>query len=206
MKTPIILAIASIITITLLPACIVAAAPINYVPGVTAGQVIKYNFVEDTNPAEEITIHVKAVSGSIVNYSKNNYASILSVNVSYIVASPWYFVGKNLNVSDPMHNGLTGYPVNQIVSGYSIAGKTWEAIHMVNTSGGITREGYWERSTGLLLFYSYQSLSMMETYTIISIGSQPSNNVPVDPGFVVASLLAGVVIAIVVPLKKQRSC
>jgi len=90
-------------------------------------QAIKYSFVDGTSPAEDITIHVKAVSGSIVNYSKDNSASILcAVYHTYhtSILAPWYFVGINLNVSDPCTCGVTSYPVTAVGLRLLGAGRT----------------------------------------------------------------------------------
>jgi hypothetical protein len=204
MKKSVLFPLSAVIAITLLSMTFISGAAISYVPGVTAGQSIKYNYVEDTDPAVEITIHVKAVSGSIVNYSKDDSASVVQYNVSYIVQSPWYFVGINLNVSDKVHgSATTGYPVTALDSAYSIAGQTWSAVRMQYSGGGITRDAYWERSTGILLYWSYSSVSMEQTYTIVSIGSD-TEATPMDPTFIIASLLAGVVVAVASIRNKRR--
>ncbi len=203
MKKSILFALSAVAAITLVSMSFSSGATIPYVPGVTAGQAITYNYVEDTNPSVQITIHVKAVAGSIVNYSKDNSASVVHYNVSHIVQSPWYFVGMNLNVSDPVHGGLSAYPVTALVPAYSVAGKTWSAVRMVYSGGGIDRDAYWERSTGIMLYWSYTSSTMQMTYTIVSIGSD-TEQAPMDQGFIIASLLAGVIVAVILMRNKHR--
>nr|MDO8111219.1 hypothetical protein [Candidatus Sigynarchaeota archaeon] len=180
--------------------CISAVA--TYVPGVKAGQVITYSFTDTPASPVNVTIHVKSVSGSNVTYTKNNISTNIVYDVSHVIShSPWYFVAANLSLSDAMYVGSVLWFVTATNPAYNIAGDTWNAIRCQGSGSGVTIDGWWEKTTGILLYWQYDGVSIHQNYSILSIGTE---SIPMDPSFIVASLAVGIIIAVFLVNKKRR--
>ena len=180
-------------------------ASTTFTPGVTTGTIIVYAFTNGASSPVNTTISVTNVSGTIITYQRDNNTTQIPYNVSnVIIYSPWFFVGANLSLSDPMYTGSTLWFVTSTNPSYNIAGKSWNTISMSGTHSGITITATWERATGIMLYWSYASSNINQMYSALAIRHSSTGTIPIDPFLIIATMSAGVVIAIIIVSRKKR--
>jgi hypothetical protein len=174
-----------------------------YMPGVTANMVATYSFSGTSPYGASIAIHIRNVSASIVTYRRDNSTTNIQFNVSnVIVHSPWWFVPKNMIVSDMFQPSNPNYLVNAIIT-KTAAGQSWTAVRLNRSISGIDINACFDQATGLMLYWRYDSSSIHDTFVLASLEDEPPGELPVDPALIVAMLTFGLAIAIFLSMRKS---
>jgi hypothetical protein len=147
---------------------------ITYTGGVPAGATVDYTYSQtNVTTPNRIHINVTNVSTSKITYniifynpdnSVNNSHNYLSYNITTLsLYGPYlYFIGANLNVSNPVYPGAL-YIINDTIPSYSIGGASRTVNHSNQTYSSlgfpyVVVNGWWDKPTGLLVKLSYHSI------------------------------------------------
>jgi hypothetical protein len=164
------LSILVIISATYMP----VNATITYTAGVTAGTATDYTYSQtNVTTPNRIHIDVTYVNTSKIVYNIFYYNPDNSVNNSYLYRSynvttlglygPYlYFIGANLNVTNPVYPGAL-YVINETIPSYSTGGASRTVNHSNQTYSSLgipylVVNGWWDKPTGLLVKLSYHSI------------------------------------------------
>jgi hypothetical protein len=207
-KTEIILALLGVSIILCLVTPGMQAVP-TYNAGVSPNQVATYSYSGTMSYNNPTAIHIRSVSGSIVNYRRDSSTTDVPLDVADITSySPWWFVSENMVVGDRFEAGVALYFVNSTIS-KNIGGQTWTANQINATVMGIDINALFDKATGLMLCWEYDNHGSGEflihvNFALSSLTAEAEVPVtPIDPTWIVVMALAGIGISVLVASRKM---
>jgi hypothetical protein len=204
MKKEILLAVIAVSIISGFVIPCTRAAP-TYTAGVSANQVATYSYTGTMSYNSPTLIHIRSVSGSIVNYRRDSATTDIAFDVSnVIVHSPWWFVSEGMVVSDQFQSGNPNYLASAVVS-KSYAGQSWSAVQLNSSVGGVVINALFDQDTGLMLYYhQHDGGSYSNTFVITALTIETEvPATPIDPAWIIVMAIAGIGISILLASRKM---
>jgi hypothetical protein len=205
-KSEIILALLGVSIALCLVTPSIQAAP-TYTAGVSPNQVATYSYSGTTGYNNPTAIHIRSVSGSIVNYRRDSVTTDVAYDVSHILSyGALWFASENMGIGDQFQSGNAVYVVGAIVA-KNFAGRPWSAVQLNASASGVKTNALFDQVTGLMLYYNRSqrpAFSDEDVFFLTSLAAEVEvPTTPVDPAWIIVMGIAGIGIAILIASRKM---